>query len=53
LPRAGQFCIDHHLAAALRGDTDRGLFFRGSEALPFGGQTRPVRELVAHLIGRP
>lgn len=51
LPRAGQLCIDHHLAAALRGDTDRGQFFRGSEALPFGGQTRPVRELVDHLIG--
>jgi nitronate monooxygenase len=51
LPRAGQFCIDHHLAAALRGDVDRGLFFRGSEALPFGGETRPVRDLVAHLIG--
>jgi len=51
LPRAGQFCIDHHLAAALRGDTERGLFFRGSESLPFGAEVRPVRELVAHLLG--
>jgi nitronate monooxygenase len=51
LARAGQFCIDHHLAAALRGDVDRGLFFRGSEALPFGTQTRPVRDLVAHFLG--
>lgn len=52
LPRAGQFCIDHHLAAALRGDVDRGLFFRGSEPLPFGTAIRPVRELFEHLLGR-
>jgi nitronate monooxygenase len=51
LERAGQFCIDHHLAAALRGDTERGLFFRGSEPLPFGTQIRPVHDLVAHLLG--
>lgn len=50
LARAGQFCIDHHLAAALRGDTERGLFFRGSETLPFGAEIRPVRDLVAHLL---
>ncbi len=49
LARAGQFCIDHHLAAALRGDVERGLFFRGSEPLPFGSEIRPVRDLVAHL----
>ena len=52
MARAGQFCIDHHLAAALRGDTDRGLFFRGSEALPFGTAIRPVRELFDHLLER-
>jgi nitronate monooxygenase len=52
LPRAGQFCIDHHLAAALRGDLERGLFFRGSEALPFGAEIRPVRELFDHLLDR-
>jgi len=51
LGRAGQFCIDHHLAAALRGDTERGLFFRGSESVPFGPAIRPVRDLVAHLLG--
>jgi len=51
LSRAGQFCIDLHLAAALRGDTGRGLFFRGSEPLPFGAEIRPVRELIAHLLG--
>jgi nitronate monooxygenase len=50
-PRAGQFCIDHHLAAALRGDVEHGLFFRGSEAVPFGASIRPVRELTEFLLG--
>lgn len=50
LPQAGQFCIDHHLAAALRGDVDRGLFFRGSEPVPFGAAIRPVRDLVDYLL---
>lgn len=49
--RMGQFCIDHHLAAALRGDVEHGLFFRGSEAVPFGDRIRPVRELTAYLLG--
>ena len=48
----GQFCIDHHLAAALSGDVDHGLFFRGSESVPFGSAIRPVRELVDLLLGR-
>jgi len=47
----GQFCIDHHLAAALRGDVEHGLFFRGSESVPFGRRIRPVRELASHLLG--
>ncbi len=51
-PAMGQFCIDHHLAAALRGDVDHGLFFRGSESVPFGAAIRPVRELVDLLLGR-
>ncbi len=51
LAQAGQFCIDHHLAAALAGDVEHGLFFRGSEPVPFGGEIRPVRELVRHLVG--
>jgi nitronate monooxygenase len=46
----GQFCIDHQLAAALRGDEKKGLFFRGAGALPFGAQIRSVRELLAHLL---
>ena len=50
LPQAGQFCIDHHLAAALRGDINRGLFFRGSEEVPFGAEIRPVRDLVGYLL---
>ena len=50
---AGQFCIDNQLAAALRGDIRRGLFFRGSEPLPFGSQIRPVRDLIANLLGMP
>jgi nitronate monooxygenase len=49
-PGMGQFCIDHHLAAALRGDVDRGLFFRGSEPVPFGAEIRPVRDLTEHLL---
>ncbi len=49
--KIGQFCIDHQLAAALRGDVASGLFFRGAGKLPFGSQIRPVRELIAYLLG--
>jgi nitronate monooxygenase len=48
--RAGQFCIDYHLAAALHGDVEHGLFFRGSESLPFGNAIRPVHELVDYFL---
>lgn len=48
--KAGQFCIDTQLAFALNGDIKRGLFFRGSEILPFGSAIRPVRELVEYLL---
>ena len=48
---AGQFCIETQLAAAQRGDVERGLFFRGAESLPFGDQIRSVRELLARLLG--
>jgi len=47
----GQFCIDNQLAAALRGDVKKGLFFRGVGALPFGNQIRSVRELLLVLLG--
>ncbi|MDR7308033.1 nitronate monooxygenase family protein [Rhodoferax saidenbachensis] len=50
LPGWGQFCIDNQLAAALRGDTKKGLFFRGAGELPFGNQIRTVRELVQRLL---
>ncbi len=50
LPGWGQFCIDQQLAAALRGDVKKGLYFRGVGALPFGDQIRPVRDLVTHLL---
>ncbi len=48
----GQFCIDHQLGAALRGDVKMGLFFRGAGALPFGAQIRSVRELIERLLMR-
>jgi nitronate monooxygenase len=50
LPKAGQFCIDNQLAAALHGDVDKGLFFRGAESLPFGPAIRPVKELIDYLM---
>lgn len=46
----GQFCIDTRLALALKGDVKKGLFFRGSERLPFGSAIRPVAELVNYLL---
>jgi nitronate monooxygenase len=49
----GQFCIDTQLAAALRGDVKKGLFFRGVGALPFGDQIRSVGELMQRLLTRP
>jgi nitronate monooxygenase len=52
LPGWGQFCIDHQLTAALRGDLKNGLYFRGVGALPFGHQIRSVRELVDRLLTR-
>lgn len=47
---AGQFCIETRLAAAQRGDVERGLFFRGSESLPFGSQIRAVREVLEFFL---
>jgi nitronate monooxygenase len=47
----GQFCIDQQLAAALKGDVKRGLFFTGRGALPFGSQIRSVRDLMQRLLG--
>ena len=50
ISKIGQFCIDRQLAAAVRGDIKKGLFFRGASALPFGKQIRPVRELIEYLM---
>ncbi|OZI76796.1 2-nitropropane dioxygenase [Bordetella genomosp. 2] len=50
IARFGQFCIDLKLAAAVRGEIDRGLFFRGASKLPFGNAIRPVRELIDYLL---
>lgn len=46
----GQFCIDTRLAYALKGDVKKGLFFRGSEPLPFGDRIRPVSELIEYFL---
>ncbi|MCB6183176.1 nitronate monooxygenase family protein [Leeia sp. TBRC 13508] len=50
IAKIGQFCIDSQLAAALKGEISKGLFFRGSESLPFGNAVRPVRELINYLL---
>ena len=51
---AGQFCIATRLAHAVHGDVKKGLFFRGSERLPFGEAIRPVSELLSYLLtGEP
>lgn len=50
LAKAGQFCIDTQLSFALKGDVKRGLFFRGSEPLPFGSAIRSVSDLMHYLL---
>jgi len=47
---AGQFCIATRLGHALHGDTKNGLFFRGSEPLPFGAALRPVADLMDYFL---
>lgn len=49
-PDAGQFCIDTQLQAAVMGNVEKGLFFRGSEPLPFGDQMRSVHDLLVYLL---
>ena len=49
-PDAGQFCIDTQLEAAVQGNYEKGLFFRGSEPLPFGDQMRSVHDTLAFLL---
>jgi len=50
IAKFGQFCIDSQLAAAVKGEVSRGLFFRGASSVPFGGAIRPVRELIDYLL---
>jgi nitronate monooxygenase len=50
IAKSGQFCIDTQLAFAMAGDVKRGLFFRGSEKLPFGSEIRPVKDLIEYLL---
>lgn len=50
ISKFGQFCIDLKLIAALRGEVDKGLFFRGAGNLPFGQTVRSVRELIDYLL---
>ena len=38
------------LVVPLLAQTRRGLFFRGSEPLPFGSEIRPVRDLIRYLL---
>ncbi|MCL2022637.1 MAG: nitronate monooxygenase family protein [Betaproteobacteria bacterium] len=49
-PKYGQFCIDQQLSAAVLGDVQRGLFFRGKSRVPFGRASRPARELIHYLL---
>jgi len=48
--KIGQFCIDLKLSQAVRGDVERGLFFRGKGSLPFGEAIRPVSDLIHYLL---
>jgi nitronate monooxygenase len=50
LAKCGQFCIDLKLAAAFRGEVNKGLFFRGAEPLPFGNAIRSAGELIHYLL---
>lgn len=50
IAKSGQFCIDTRLGFALKGDVQRGLFFRGSEPLPFGSASHTVRDLIDYLL---
>ena len=50
LEKVGQFCIDLKLAAAFRGEVDKGLFFRGKDPLPFGNAIKSVQETIQYLL---
>ncbi|SCK15972.1 NAD(P)H-dependent flavin oxidoreductase [Vogesella sp. LIG4] len=50
LAKVGQFCIDLKLAAAFRGEVSKGLFFRGSEPLPFGDAIKSVQDTIRYFL---
>ncbi len=50
LEKIGQFCIDLKLAAAWRGEVNKGLFFRGKDPLPFGPKIKSVKDTVQYLL---
>lgn len=50
LDKIGQFCIDLKLAAAWRGEVNKGLFFRGKDPLPFGSKIRTVQDTIQYLL---
>ncbi len=50
LEKVGQFCIDLKLAAAWRGEVDKGLFFRSKDPLPFGKTLHSVQETIHYLL---
>ena len=50
LSKVGQFCIDLKLAAAFRGEVSKGLFFRGTEPLPFGEAIRSASETIHYFL---
>ena len=53
IEKMGQFCIDLKLASAFRGEVDKGLFFRGKEALPIeliNQNLLTVKETINYLL---
>lgn len=50
LDKIGQFCIDLKLAAAWRGEVDKGLFFRSKDPLPFGDKIKTVKDTMQYLL---
>ena len=50
LEKIGQFCIDSKLAAAWRGEVNKGLFFRGKDPLPFGNSINSVQDTIHYLL---
>lgn len=49
-PAAGQFCILKQLEAAVKGDYEKGLFFRGSEPMIFENKIHPVHDVLEYLL---